>query len=460
MISVVLQDIKMDTKKRKTKGNFTAQKDADIYLKKHVGLIHCENKLTLIQRKICNILLFNALDKINDQEIHEIQLKQLCSLVGYNSNDTKLIKGSIKSLISTVLEWNLLEDHKFLNEDDYPEDIITWNASSLLAGASIKNGTVSYSYSPQIKPVLSSLDIYGRINLFVQSKFNSTYSLVLYENCVRFKNIKQTAWFPLPLFRSLMGVTEDKYSSFKEFKRNVINVAINEVNQKSDIYIEPQFKKTGRNITALQFTISENESYQPSFRKPRQFVTTRIVDFQQKQSSLLEILIAEYLLSERQAQEIIKAYEYQYILQKMKLVKTKKNIKHIGAYLISALQKDYRENENKMQKVINAPVENSSVREAKAASEITPLKNKYMTYKLKTYMGFIEQQAENIQAKIHESFAQFLKPKSQIYKTYQKKKLSSPFVMTEFLMFLESHFSEVIGDYMNFDDYLTSEDVV
>lgn len=454
----MLQDIKMDTKKRKAKGNFVTKDDTDMYLKKHVGLIHCENKLTLIQRKICNILLFNALDKINDQEIHEISLKQLCSLVGYNSNDTKLIKDSIKTLISTVLEWNLLEDTKFLNEDDHPEDIITWNASSLLAGASIKNGMINYSYSPQIKPVLSSLDIYGRINLFVQSKFNSTYSLVLYENCVRFKNIKQTAWFPLSLFRSLMGVTENKYSSFKEFKRNVINVAVKEVNQKSDIYIEPQFKKVGRNISVIQFTIAENDSYQPSFRKPRQLATVTMMNSLQEKSSLLEILISEYNLSERQAQEVIKAYEYVYILQKMKLVKTKKNIKHIGAYLISALQKDYREGESKVQKIANTSLDNTSVRQAKAASEITPLKNKYMSYKLKKYMSFIEQQADSIQIKIHDTFAQFLKPKSQIYKTYQKKNLTSPFVITEFLVFLESQFSEIIGDYMTFDDYLTSEE--
>ena len=225
----------MDSRKRKAKGNTDSQREADKFLKKHVGLIHCENKLTLIQRKICNILLFNALDKINDQDIHEIPLRQLCSLVGYNSNDSKLIKDSIKTLISVVMEWNLLEDSKFLKEEDYPEEDISWNASSLLAGASIKKGMISYSYSPQMKSVLSSLDIYGRINLFVQAKFNSTYSLVLYENCVRFKNIKQTSWFPIDLFRSLMGVPEEKYRSFKEFKRNVINVAVNEVNQKADI---------------------------------------------------------------------------------------------------------------------------------------------------------------------------------------------------------------------------------
>lgn len=446
----------MEVKKRRTKGNAQEQREADIFLKKHVGLIHCENKLTLIQRKICNILLFNALDKINELDTHEISLRQLCSLVGYNSNASKLIKESIKSLISVVMEWNLLEDSKFLNEDDYPDEAITWNASSLLAGASIKNGMIRYSYSPQMKSVLSSLDIYGRINLFVQAKFNSTYSLVLYENCVRFKNIKQTSWIPINLFRSLMGVSEDKYPSFKEFKRNVINVAVSEINQKADIYIEPQFKKSGKNITAIQFSLSENENYRPSFKKARRI--DAVLSDPQQQSSLAEILVSDFNLSEKQAGEIIAGYAYEYILEKINLIKTKKNVEHLGAYLLSALKKDYKKGESRATKVQSRSAESSYLREAKEASEILPLKNKYMSYKLKTYTDFIQQQAESIQGTIKEKFEQYLKPNAEVFRFYKKSGLTSPFVMTGFLTFIEKHFPDVIGDYLSFDDYITSEE--
>lgn len=446
----------MDIKKRKAKGNTEEQRDADRFLKKHVGLIHCENKLTLIQRKICNILLFNALDKINDQNIHEIPLRQLCSLVGYNSNDSKLIKESIKTLISVVMEWNLLEDSKFLKEDDYPEDAITWNASSLLAGASIKNGMICYSYSPQMKSVLSSLDIYGRINLFVQAKFNSTYSLVLYENCVRFKNIKQTSWFPIGLFRSLMGVPEDKYQSFKEFNRNVINVAVKEVNQKADIYIKPQFKKAGRNIAAIQFTLSENENYKPSFKK------THRIDVEpsvlQQRSTLIEILVSDFKLSKKQASEVTSEYAYDYVVEKINIVKNKKNIDHPGAYFISAIKNDYKEREGKSPKTQSRAVENSYLREAKEASEILPLKNKYMTYKLNAYIDFIQQQAENIQAAIREKFEQLIKPNAEVFRFYKKTGLLSPFVMADFMRFMDKNFPHIIGDYLSFDDYISSEE--
>ncbi len=447
----------MDTKKiKRAKTNIDmAQKESEMILKKHVGLIHCENKLTLIQRKICNILLFNALDKINDQETHSIPLRQLCSLVGYNSHDSKRIKEAIKSLIAVVMEWNLLEDNKFLNEHAYPEEVITWNASALLAGASIKSGIIHYSYSPQIKSVLSSLDIYGRINLFVQAKFNSTYSLVLYENCVRFKNIKQTSWFPIELFRSLMGVSGDKYPSFKEFKRNVINVAVKEINQKSDIYIEPQFKKSGRNITAIQFLLADNKNYQPTFKKIRRISDEAVIPSPQ-QATLLEILISDFHLSMKQANEIISMYVYQYVIEKINLLKTKKNIDHPAAYLLSALKNDYKERENKLPVIsYSKGVENSYLREAKQASEILPLKNKYMSYKVQMYKQFIQQQVAIVQQAVQEHFEQVLKLNVEVFRFYKKSGLSSPFVMADFIKFIEQYFPHIIGDYLSFEDYIT-----
>jgi hypothetical protein len=443
----------MDIQKRKTPKNISTESETDIFLKKHVGLIHCENKLTLIQRKICNILLFVALDNI-EQEIHEISLRQLCSLVGYNSNDIKLIKESIKSLISVVMEWNLLEDSKFLSVDDCTEETITWNASSLLAGASIKKGVIRYSYSPQMKSVLSSLAIYGRINLFVQSKFNSTYSLVLYENCVRFKNLKQTSWFPIELFRPLMGVPKEKYSSFKEFNRNVINVAVKEINQKADIFLIPQFKKTGRHITSVQFSLSENPNYLPTFKKPQ-----RVEQIPQQQSILLELLVSEFKLSQKQAKVIVAGYSYAYIVEKMTLVKSKKNIAHMGAYLLAALKEDYKKQEIKVIAPIPIPPnEDPCRREAKAASEIISLKHKYLSYKTKVYTQFVKQHSETIQQAVQEKFEQCLRAKTEIMRLYKKAGFNSPFVMTDFIAFLEAEFAHVIGEYLSFDDYISSEE--
>lgn len=436
------------------------EKSSEPILKKHVGLIHCENKLTLIQRKICNVLLFNALDTINVKDIHEISFKQLCSLVGYNSNDINLIKKSLKTLISVVMEWNLLEDSKFVTDAHASDEAIAWHASSLLAGASITKGLIRYSYSPQIKTVLSSLEIYGRINLFVQSKFNSSYSLVLYENCVRFRNIKQTAWLDLQLFRALMGIANDKYPSFKELKRNIITVAINEINQKSDIVIEPEYRRVGRQITAIKFLIAENESYKPAFKKlsktklPQREETKTLTD----QSTVLEILISEFAIAKKRAEEMIVNYEIEYLIEKINLIKKKTHVENRSAYLIAALKDDYKMNPVLIPHPSKEEAESNHLRELKEASEIGSLRKKYLEYKSKVYIDAFRAQAEEFQQAIQEGFHAYLKPNAPLFNTFKKKEFKSPFVMAEFIHYIDQFYSHIIQDCLSFDNYLTAEE--
>src|ERR1700752_4825030 len=74
-------------------------------LKKHAATIHCSNSLSLLQRKVSNALLYHAYKELMTREEHEITVKQLCRLIGYNGNNHAVIKDALKELISTVIEW-------------------------------------------------------------------------------------------------------------------------------------------------------------------------------------------------------------------------------------------------------------------------------------------------------------------------------------------------------------------
>jgi len=425
-------------------------------LKKHVGLIHCENKLTFLQRKICNIFLFNALDGIDKQDIHSIPLKQLCSLIGYRSNDIDLIKKAIKGLISTIMEWNLLDDSKFIHEENFSPETISWNASSLLAGASIERGVINYSYSPQIKTILSSLEIYGRINLFVQSKFKSSYSLILYENCVRFKNIGRTSWFKLDLFRALMGLTNGQYELFKELKRSVITVAVNEVNKKSDIQIEPEYQKTGRSVTAIKFHICENSNYQPSFKRTIKSTVTEN-ESHGSDSTMLDILISEFNIKKDQAMKIINTHKTEYITEKMGIVRTSKNVDTPGAYLISALNNDYKKNIKSSLPV--STVQTTYLRETDEASEIRSLKKKYLSYKFQAYVSFLEN--KSILENTKKEFISLVFTNNPVMGAlYKRKGLDSQFAMKEFIDYVDNKFESERIKIMSFDEYITEEEAV
>ena len=127
-------------------------------------------------------------------------------------------------------------------------------------------------------------------------------------------------------------------------------------------------------------------------------------------------------------------------------------------YLLAALKQDYQLNQKKPAKISPKPTETPYLRETKEAIEIVPLRNKYMSYKLKMYIKFIQQQAESIQVTIKETFEHHLKPNVEVFRFYKRSGLTSPFVMTSFFAFIDKQFPHVLGNYLNFDDYITSEE--
>jgi hypothetical protein len=294
-------------------------------LKKHVATIHSANQLTLVQRKIANALLFNAYSELLSKSEHQIHVTHLCELIGYNSHDQKAIKKALVSLISAVIEWNLIDKN---NLDDQGQ----WNASAIISDASIKGAVCSYSYSKRMRELLHSPAVYGRLNMKVQARFKSSYGLALYENCIRYQNISETPWFDLLTFRKLMGVDESKYSAFKDFRKRVIDIASKEVNEHSYLAVDYLLKKAGRKVIAIKFTIGRKQ------------VAPLIEDTSTDLATTLE---RDFGLSKQQAKKVLQDHEKDYVLEKIKLVKSAPSylsgkVKNLANYLHSALENDFQ----------------------------------------------------------------------------------------------------------------------
>ena len=220
-------------------------------VKKHVATIHCSNKLSLLERKISNALLYHAFPKLKVQNVHEIKIDELKRLLGANTRNHKALKEALKKLISTLLEWNLLGEA-------VPEmELEGWNASTILSSVSVQRGIIKYQYSELIKTLLIDPKIYGKINLTIQARFKSSYALALYENCSRYRGLPYTKSFDMAVFRRLMGVEDGKYNIFRDFNRRVLNPAITEINTCSDIRVTPELSRTGRVVKAIKFRIEE-----------------------------------------------------------------------------------------------------------------------------------------------------------------------------------------------------------
>lgn len=227
--------------------------EAKGFLKKHVNAVHCSNNMSLMQRKAANVLLANAYNDLLEKDEFSIDVKTLCVLMGFNSKNLSKLRDALKGLITTAIEWGVLDNNS---------DIKTahWKASTLLSSAEVVNGVCYYEYSNKIKKAFYYPDIFANINLKVQSQFKSSYGLALYENCARYKNIKQTPWLKLDEVKKILGAFGTAYDRYSNFKTRVLDVAIEEVNQKADFKIYLLIKKEGKAVIAIKFeidTISE-----------------------------------------------------------------------------------------------------------------------------------------------------------------------------------------------------------
>jgi hypothetical protein len=240
----------MPSPSRKRSPGVPAGRKAQVEIKKHVGAVHVKGSLSLLERKVSNVLLLNAYEDLPNPEVfeHEIRLKTLAEVAGFDSNDHALLRASLESLAGTTITWNILDG----------EGGEEWGVSTFLAQAVTRGGVCRYAYAPDLRKKLYNPEIYARINLTVQERFGSGYALALYENCVRFRKVGSTGWISVEQWRDLLGVEPGQYESFKYLNRDVLKPAVAEVNEHSDIRVAMERKSEGRRVVALKFRIEEN----------------------------------------------------------------------------------------------------------------------------------------------------------------------------------------------------------
>ena len=296
-------------------------------LKKHVAAIHTDGHLSLLQRKLSNVLLLNAYDALMTQAEHEIDEKTLCVMLGYDSNDRKPLKGALKALASVHAEWNILGDN---------QEEVEWGVSSLLSHAVLSKGRCRYGYSPALAEKLYNPAIYASINMSVQRKFRSGYALALYENCYRFKNVGSTGWWPVKTFRRLLGVADsDYYSQFKHLNAKIIKPTVAEINKVSDITVTPEFRRKGRSVADVRFLIAPNA----------QMPLIDIDDGGALKGTTVYARLRSAGISHRLAESWIRAHGEDYVAAKLDLVDAKAktgSVTSISGYLTSAIRDDYQ----------------------------------------------------------------------------------------------------------------------
>ena len=118
-------------------------------LKKHVAAIHIGAKLSFLQLKLVNALLYHAYDELLTAQEHSIDASVLCEMISFDSKNTFYLKAALKGLMETVVEFDVLEENG--------EQV--WEAMTLLPYARLKNGVCTYRIERSLAEKLYHPDV-------------------------------------------------------------------------------------------------------------------------------------------------------------------------------------------------------------------------------------------------------------------------------------------------------------
>lgn len=120
-----------------------------------------------------------------------------------------------------------------------------------------QEGTVSIVFAPDVVPLITRLETeFTRYDLEQVSGLTSTYAVRLYELLISWRRTGKTPEIELAVLRERLGVGEGDLLRIDNFKRKVLDFAIRQVNEHTDITAEYEQHKKGRTISGFSFTFT------------------------------------------------------------------------------------------------------------------------------------------------------------------------------------------------------------
>jgi hypothetical protein len=135
---------------------------------------------------------------------------------------------------------------------------------------------ISFLFSEKLKPFLIDLNEYARINYLEAAPLKSSYAIRMFQifKAARGRMQKHeevsTMEYEVEQLKSVLGIP-GKYEDFRNFRRRVLDVILEEINEHTNIILQPiRFKRGGRVITKVVFKFGDKQPVPSGLPKGRQ----------------------------------------------------------------------------------------------------------------------------------------------------------------------------------------------
>jgi hypothetical protein len=211
-------------------------------------------KLTLLSRRIYNVLLFHAQQQGVDRPEYSILLSELIDDARFTSHNTELLKSHIRDMQATTIEWHTSSG-----------GARQWTSTQLLGTVVIDEPgrgracTITWSYPEAVRERLVKPAQYTRVLLEISSQMRSYAAAVLYELGARYLTSparltmrEDVIWWA----SVLTGRSDITQVDYRILHRDTIKKALAELDALSqDFRMEVVEHRRGRKVEELQFRV-------------------------------------------------------------------------------------------------------------------------------------------------------------------------------------------------------------
>lgn len=123
---------------------------------------------------------------------------------------------------------------------------------------------VRIRFSDDVEPLITNLEKhFTSYELEQVSNLTSVYAIRLYELLIAWRSTGKVAMIGLDELRSKLGIEPHEYKRMGQFKEKVLHLAIEQINDHTDIKAEYEQHKKGRSIVGFSFSFKQKTKPKP-----------------------------------------------------------------------------------------------------------------------------------------------------------------------------------------------------
>jgi len=251
-------------------------KPASVPVPLPVIMVRVEGSYTALDRKLWLLLLHHAWDNLGTPgHVHEARVSDVLRLFrqfgrrdlgqqgvvesskrGDEHGEAAAIWQSVRRLVKTTVDW----------EDAEYQGISALLSSAMTNKKYRDSGKIYYSFDPQLARNVLLPRSFARLRVHFVMGLRSKYAITLYEILEGYVNRREpVAVVSMDELRDWLKVPEDAYKTWKDLKRNVVDIAVDEINKRAEdagFSIDYVCIREGKSFSKIQFSVEKTDGRQ------------------------------------------------------------------------------------------------------------------------------------------------------------------------------------------------------